>query len=98
MSDAPGTALSGRLEDDQIEEVLRNAFAPHRCIVKFDGKRVALRIYVAPCRMAMRGMEGRQYFVEGSRIALLRHRDALFQYIEDVRFHLRQHKVTFNDC
>lgn len=79
-----------RLDDEYIEHVLRHGFGPHRCVVEFQDHRskIALRVY---------GLGGREFVVEGKRIDSLRDRRALAEYVDDVRFHLRQRKLTFNN-
>src|SRR3954462_6844496 len=76
------------LVDERIAQVLRDAFAPHRCTVEFQDERrkVALRV---------RGPTGTEFVVEGKRLDLLRDMDALAQYIQDVRIHLSRHRLRF---
>jgi len=72
-----------------IEEALRLGFSPYRCVVEFQegGAKVALHVY---------GRNGRDFAVVAKGVESLRDPTALAQYIRDVRFHLRQRKLTFN--
>lgn len=78
------------LADERIAQMLTDAFSPHRCAVEFqdDRRKVALRV---------RGPNGAEFVVEGTRLDLLRDLDALAQYIQDVRTHLSQHRLRFYD-
>jgi len=81
---------AGPLTDERIAQVFTDAFLPHRCKVEFqDGQRkVALRV---------RGPNGTEFVVEGTRVDLLRDENALAQYIDDVKRHLGQHRLAFHD-
>jgi len=72
-----------------IEEALRLGFSPYRCVVEFQdgGAKVALHVY---------GRNGGDFAVVAKGVESLRDPAALAQYIRDVRFHLRQRKLTFN--
>jgi len=72
-----------------IEEALRLGFSPYRCVVEFQegGAKVALHVY---------GRNGRDFAVVAKGVESLRDPTALAHYIRDVRFHLRQRKLTFN--
>ena len=76
------------LGDERIAQILADAFSPHRCTVEFrdNRRKVALRV---------RGPNGAEFVVEGKCLDLLRNRDALAQYIQDVRAHLSQHRLRF---
>jgi hypothetical protein len=82
------------LPDEAIERILRDAFAPHRCDVKFQidafaqSKKVALIIYASR-------IGARPFVVEGVIVDLLRRRDALVTYIHDVRKQLQRHNIAF---
>ena len=82
------------LPDEAIERILRGAFAPHRCDVKFQidvferSKKVALIIYVSRAG-------DRPFVVEGVIVDLLRPRDALVTFIHDVRTQLQGHNIAF---
>ena len=86
------------LSDDDLEQEAQRAFAPHRCVVRFqtdafDGSRkVALRIMVSVCKARVGEKE---FVVEGVRAEALRQREALEQYLDDVRAQLQQRGVAF---
>jgi hypothetical protein len=86
------------LSDEDIEQEAQRAFAPHRCLVRFqtdafDGSRkVALRIVVSTCKSRIGEKE---FVVEGVRADALRQRTELEQYLDDVRAQLRQRGVPF---
>jgi hypothetical protein len=81
---------TGPLADEHIAQVFTDAFSPYRCTVEFqdDQRRIALRV---------RGTNGTEFIVEGKRLDLLRDANALAQYIQDVKRHLRQHRLVFQD-
>jgi len=76
------------VENAGIEEALRLGFAPYRCAVEFQdgGTKVALHVY---------GQNGRDFAVIAKRVESLRDPAALAQYIRDIRYHLRQRKLSF---
>ena len=78
------------LADERIAQLLTEAFSPHRCTVEFQNgrSRVALKV---------RGSNGMEFLVEGTRVDLLRDVNALAQYIQDVKRHLSRHRVFFPD-
>ncbi len=86
------------LSDEDIEQEAHRAFAPHRCLVRFQtdafdsSRKVALRILVSTCK-ARAGEK--EFVVEGVRADALRQRVALEQYFNDVRAQLAQRGVTF---
>jgi hypothetical protein len=77
------------VDDAGIEEALRLGFAPYRCVVEFQdgGTKVALHVY---------GRNGRDFAVIAKQIDSLRDPVALAQYIRDVRYVLRQRKLSFD--
>ena len=81
------------LPDETIDWILRGAFAPHRCVVKFQldafvqDKKVALIIY-ASC--AGTSADGKAFMVEGVNVDALRQLDGLLTYIDDVRKELQR--------
>jgi hypothetical protein len=90
LSKADATRLAMRLlADEEIEEVLRSGFSPHRCAVDFqdDGHKIALRVTA---------LDGRQFLVECTRADSLRDPGTLLQYVRDVRYHLGQRKLHFS--
>ena len=86
------------VDDDALEHVLRAAFAPHRCSVRFQQDafsgvcKVALTIRVAAS--AARVPE-REFVVEGVAVVKLRTAEALAEYVEDVQRQLARRRVVF---
>ena len=83
------------LTDQQIQDVARRAFAPHRCTVSFAptglerSPKLALRIIVAG-----RTSE-KEFSVEGVPTDLLRRCSELRSFLDDVRVHLERRGVVF---
>jgi hypothetical protein len=86
------------LTDQAIEDALRSAFAPHRCNVEFQidaftrSRKVALVIHAMGA--GLRANE-REFIVEGICLDNLRRREALLDYIDDVREQLKQRRIAF---
>ena len=84
--------------DQAIEDALRAAFAPHRCDVQFhldtftQLRKVALVIHAV--RDGVRAIE-QEFVVEGIDVDTLRRREALLDYIDDVREQLQRRRVSF---
>lgn len=89
---ALGSAAKPRLEDAEIEELLRDAFAAHRCAVRFEKDdrgvrhRVSLMVYVSRVRSHL---PDRELSVEGVSVESLRSPEALKNLIRDVREQLQ---------
>jgi len=85
------------LPDQAIERILRIAFAPHRCDVKFQidafvgSKKVAVIIYSS---RAGTNAGGRPFIVEGVDVDALRQPDRLLTYIDDLRKELQRRHVA----
>jgi hypothetical protein len=86
------------LEEGELEDVLRNAFAPHRCDVRFQDdvfsltRKISLRIHVS--RIGAHQAE-KEFVVEGVPVAALRCSEALSKYVDDVRHQLQKRRVFF---
>jgi hypothetical protein len=84
------------LTDQAIEEALRTAFAPHRCDVQIQldaftqARKLALVIHAAGLRATER-----EFIVEGIGLDTLRRREALLDYIDDVRGQLKLRRIGF---
>jgi len=84
-----------RLTDQQIQDVARLAFAPHRCTVSFHptgfqgSPKLALRIVVAG-----RTSE-KEFFVEGVPADMLRRSTELRLFLDDIRIHLERRGIVF---
>ena len=84
--------------DQAVEDALRAAFAPHRCDVQFQLdaftqlRKVALVIHAV--RDGVGAIE-QEFVVEGIDVESLRRRQALLDYIDDVREQLQQRRVRF---
>ena len=94
----PAIERNHALRDEQIEHLLRAAFSPHRCIVRFVeppglavDRKVALNIFVWTGARA----DEREFAVGGVSLATLRAPNALADYVNEVRRHLRQRRVVF---
>lgn len=84
-----------RLTNEQIQDVARLAFAPHRCTVSFQpnglerSPKLTLRIIVA-----YRTSE-KEFLVEGVSTDLLQRSTELRLFLDDVRMHLELRGVVF---
>jgi hypothetical protein len=91
----PQAAHDAWLTDQQVEEMARRAFIPHRCTVSIacvgceNTRKLALRITVA----ARTG--DKEFVVDGVPIDSLRQSSELRLYLDDVRTHLRQRGIVF---
>ena len=87
-----------RFTEQTVEAALRAAFAPHRCDVQFEldaftqFRKVALVIHAV--RDGGRPIE-QELVVEGIDLDTLRRREALLNYIDDVREQLQQRRIRF---
>lgn len=86
------------LRDEQIEQLLRAAFSPHRCVVHFVERsernivrRVTINVYVWTGARA----DEREFEVGGVPVDTLRAPNALAEYVNEVRRHLQQRRVVF---
>lgn len=86
------------LRDEHIEHLLRTAFSPHRCVVRFversphnPARKVTLNVFVWTGARA----DEKEFEVGGVSVDALRSPTALAEYVNDVRRHLQQHRVVF---
>jgi hypothetical protein len=94
----PDAGRDDTFDDSALEPVLRAAFAPHRCNVRFQQdafsgvRKVALtiRVTASTARIA-----DREFVVEGVAVGKLRTAEALAAYVDDVRRQLARRRVVF---
>jgi len=89
---------SKTLSDQAIERILRIAFAPYRCDIKFQmdafngSEKVVVIIYAS---RAATSAGGRPFIVEAVNADGLRPCDMLLMYVDEIRKELQRRKIPF---